>query len=123
MPRQTARYSPQSSSSYHLGLSGYLIELLCCHLDMEDLRNIIYPGNDKIAPPILNVEVPRFPLSKGLMQKIQFSPVMPCVGNTPAPVMGEPGRSLPMPVALMTSEPGGNSDISWSFLRGSSFST
>src|SRR6266699_258163 len=81
MPRQTARYSPQSSSSYHLGLSGYLIELLCCHLDMEDLRNIIYPGNDKIAPPILNVEVPRFPLSKGLMQKIQFSPVIEFPGN------------------------------------------
>src|SRR6266699_3849011 len=48
---------------------------------MEDLRNIIYPGNDKIAPPILNVEVPRFPLSKGLMQKIQFSPVIEFPGN------------------------------------------
>src|SRR6266700_1678298 len=48
---------------------------------MEDLSNIIYPGNDKIAPPILNVEVPRFPLSKGLMQKIQFSPVIEFPGN------------------------------------------
>ncbi len=80
---------------------------------MEDLGDDASPAMEKVDPTVLDEEVSVFLLRLGLAEKEQVAAVVELPDH---PVSREDGgvgegrawASLPRPVALMTSEPGGS---------------
>src|SRR5579875_1462094 len=62
--------------SYCLCFCDQLLELLWRYANMEDFGDVVDPGDDKIAPSVVDVEPSLFLLSKGLLEKVPLPTVV-----------------------------------------------
>ncbi len=83
-----------------------LIKQLGGQVKVQHLSDHLRPAVHEIQPAILHENLAAFHLRQRLVHEIQFTAVIELPGDTfsgnlPSQVIGEPGVSLPMPVALM----------------------
>ena len=80
---------------------------------------------EEIQPAVFHAQAARLALGQRLVEEIQLAAVVELpgdpvrAGKTPAAVTGEPGVSLPIPVALITMLPSGMPAIIASLTSGS----
>ena len=96
-----------------LGGVGQPLEQRRGQVEVVDLGDVLAPAVQEVAPAVVQLQVTRAGLVPGLAQEPEVAPVVEVPDQDPGgkrarSPSGDPGTSLPMPVALMTREPSGS---------------
>jgi hypothetical protein len=107
---------------------GELLHRLAGHGDGEDVGDDLAPTVHEVAPADLDDQLAAALLRPGLLQELQRAAVVnsqttACCGNVAWWEGGEPGTSLPIPVAFATRLDGGSAARSASVSAGPSTRT